>query len=252
MPIWRRTWFMVTAGIVALLLLVSALSGDRDTPKDHAVTAGNSPAASATPSPTLDPAVAARAKAASLAGDGRYADAVAVLEAAGLHGAADRVARRGSQALARRARRALDAGHWAQARTVATDARDLHGSKVVSAIIATARARLAEARAAARLARDQRTCSAGEKDTVRAGGGVPAGCTTFAANLAARQAAAAADAATADCDPNYEGACLKPNSADYDCEGGSGDGPDYTGTVEVVGDDVYDLDRDGDGIACDA
>ena len=55
-----------------------------------------------------------------------------------------------------------------------------------------------------------------------------------------------------ECDPNYAGACLDPNSSDYDCEGGSGDGPDYTGMVEVVGDDPYDLDRDGDGIACDA
>ena len=54
------------------------------------------------------------------------------------------------------------------------------------------------------------------------------------------------------CDPNYEGACLKPNSPDYDCEGGSGNGPDYTGPVRVVGDDHYDLDRDGDGEACEA
>jgi hypothetical protein len=53
------------------------------------------------------------------------------------------------------------------------------------------------------------------------------------------------------CDPNYAGACLSPNSSDYDCAGGSGDGPDYTGYVEVVGDDHYDLDRDGDGIACE-
>jgi hypothetical protein len=54
-----------------------------------------------------------------------------------------------------------------------------------------------------------------------------------------------------DCDPNYEGACLKPDSSDYDCSGGSGDGPDYTGPVQVVGDDPYDLDRDGDGSACE-
>jgi hypothetical protein len=53
-----------------------------------------------------------------------------------------------------------------------------------------------------------------------------------------------------DCDPSYEGACLDPNSTDYDCEGGSGDGPDYTGTVTVVGDDHFDLDRDGDGVGC--
>jgi hypothetical protein len=53
------------------------------------------------------------------------------------------------------------------------------------------------------------------------------------------------------CDPNYAGACLRPDASDYDCEGGSGDGPYYTGEVRVVGDDHYDLDRDGDGVACD-
>lgn len=53
------------------------------------------------------------------------------------------------------------------------------------------------------------------------------------------------------CDPNYTGACLKPDSPDYDCAGGSGDGPDYTGPVTVVGVDHYGLDRDGDGHACE-
>jgi hypothetical protein len=43
--------------------------------------------------------------------------------------------------------------------------------------------------------------------------------------------------------------CLPPAS-DYDCEGGSGDGPAYTGTVEVTGVDIYGLDADGDGIGC--
>jgi hypothetical protein len=56
----------------------------------------------------------------------------------------------------------------------------------------------------------------------------------------------------ADCDPNYSGACLDPNSYDYDCEGGSGNGPDYTGPVEVVGEDHYGLDADGDGYACES
>jgi hypothetical protein len=56
---------------------------------------------------------------------------------------------------------------------------------------------------------------------------------------------------TSGCDPNYEGACLDPASPDYDCAGGSGNGPDYTGPVTVVGDDHFGLDRDGDGQACD-
>jgi hypothetical protein len=52
------------------------------------------------------------------------------------------------------------------------------------------------------------------------------------------------------CDPNYSG-CLDPNASDYDCAGGSGDGPRYTGEVQVIGNDHYDLDRDGDGVACE-
>jgi hypothetical protein len=58
---------------------------------------------------------------------------------------------------------------------------------------------------------------------------------------------------SASCDPSYKGACLKPNVSDYDCAGGSGDGPYYVqGPITVVGDDHYGLDRDGDGIACES
>ena len=53
------------------------------------------------------------------------------------------------------------------------------------------------------------------------------------------------------CDANYTGACV-PIAADVDCAGGSGNGPAYVqGPVRIVGSDIYDLDRDGDGIACD-
>ena len=54
-----------------------------------------------------------------------------------------------------------------------------------------------------------------------------------------------------DCHPSYMGACLDPNASDYDCIGGSGNGPKYTGTVYVIGPDVFDLDRDGDGVGCE-
>lgn len=60
-----------------------------------------------------------------------------------------------------------------------------------------------------------------------------------------------AGAAPSSCDPNYADACLSPDSPDYDCAGGSGDGPDFTGPVTVVGDDHYGLDSDGDGSACE-
>ncbi|WP_326563475.1 G5 domain-containing protein [Micromonospora peucetia] len=52
------------------------------------------------------------------------------------------------------------------------------------------------------------------------------------------------------CDPNYSG-CV-PIASDVDCAGGSGNGPAYVqGPVRVIGSDIYDLDRDGDGIGCD-
>jgi hypothetical protein len=53
------------------------------------------------------------------------------------------------------------------------------------------------------------------------------------------------------CDPNYEGACLDANAYDYDCAGGSGNGPKYTGRVDVVGSDPFGLDADGDGVGCE-
>jgi hypothetical protein len=58
-------------------------------------------------------------------------------------------------------------------------------------------------------------------------------------------------ASASNCDPNYSGACV-PIASDVDCGGGSGNGPAYLyGTATVVGVDIYGLDRDGDGIACE-
>jgi hypothetical protein len=37
-----------------------------------------------------------------------------------------------------------------------------------------------------------------------------------------------------------------------DCAGGGGNGPEYVrGPIRVTGVDIYGLDRDGDGIACE-
>ncbi len=52
------------------------------------------------------------------------------------------------------------------------------------------------------------------------------------------------------CDPNYSG-CV-PIASDVDCAGGDGDGPAYvSGPIRVIGRDIYHLDGDGDGIACE-
>jgi resuscitation-promoting factor RpfB len=53
-----------------------------------------------------------------------------------------------------------------------------------------------------------------------------------------------------DCASGYS-PCLPPAS-DYDCAGGSGDGPAYAeGPISVTGSDPYDLDSDSDGVACE-
>lgn len=53
------------------------------------------------------------------------------------------------------------------------------------------------------------------------------------------------------CTAGYTGQCLTPKS-DYDCAGGGGDGPGFVyGPVYITGSDPYDLDRDGDGLACE-
>jgi len=51
------------------------------------------------------------------------------------------------------------------------------------------------------------------------------------------------------CTPGYS-PCLPPAS-DYDCSGGTGDGPEYTGPVRVTGSDPYGLDADNDGYGCE-
>lgn len=56
-------------------------------------------------------------------------------------------------------------------------------------------------------------------------------------------------AAQSNCTPGYS-PCLPPMS-DYDCQGGSGNGPGYAGQVSVTGADPYGLDRDGDGVGCE-
>ena len=52
------------------------------------------------------------------------------------------------------------------------------------------------------------------------------------------------------CHPSYD-PCV-PIALDVDCAGGNGDGPEYVaGPIRVKGPDVYDLDRDNDGIGCE-
>jgi hypothetical protein len=234
------------ARLLIVALLVAAGCGGAPAPSpDHA--ASGAPAET----PTADPRTDARSDARALAKRGRYAAAAARLTSSGLRGDARRTKRIGARKLYRSAQRALDGGHYKTAKRLAAQSRQLRRTAAAAAVVSAANTGIAKAEAAARerrrlaaIARDQRTCSAAEKGTVRDGGTTPPGCAAYAAERARKQQAA-------QCDPNYTGACLKPDSPDYDCEGGSGDGPDYTGAVQSIGSDPYDLDRDGDGSACE-
>jgi hypothetical protein len=74
-----------------------------------------------------------------------------------------------------------------------------------------------------------------------------AGTRATAAGRAASRATSGR--ACGECHPSYD-PCVHIAS-DVDCEGGSGNGPVYTGRVRVIGPDEYDLDRDGDGVGCE-
>jgi PASTA domain len=62
-----------------------------------------------------------------------------------------------------------------------------------------------------------------------------------------------ATTAPRNCDPAYPDVCLHDGIGDYDCAGGTGNGPNYVrGPIRVLPPDPFDLDRDGDGTGCDS
>ena len=69
-------------------------------------------------------------------------------------------------------------------------------------------------------------------------------------NQEANDAAPAVTDSSPGCDSNYSG-CV-PIARDVDCAGGGGNGPAYVkGPIRVIGTDIYQLDGDGDGMACE-
>jgi hypothetical protein len=66
--------------------------------------------------------------------------------------------------------------------------------------------------------------------------------------------AAAANGGAAACHPSYQGTCIPPNVADADCYGIGDNGPWFVReeNIKVVGPDVFRLDVDFDGVACEA
>lgn len=70
------------------------------------------------------------------------------------------------------------------------------------------------------------------------------------ASHATKHASSSSSSSQQNCTPGYS-PCLPPAS-DYDCAGGSGNGPEYAyGPIYVTGSDPYGLDSDGDGVGCE-
>ncbi len=75
-------------------------------------------------------------------------------------------------------------------------------------------------------------------------------CTKVSATKFVWQRATSPAAPAGGCDPNYT-PCV-PIASDVDCAAGSGNGPAYVqGRVTVIGEDIYGLDADNDGIGCE-
>ncbi|MFP3463821.1 hypothetical protein R5O87_23540 [Arthrobacter globiformis] len=116
-------------------------------------------------------------------------------------------------------------------------------------------AKLAAKQAAAKKAAEAAAAAQAAQRAAEAKAAQDAAAAQAAADQAAQQAlvapAAPPAAAPSNCDPNYSGACV-PIASDVDCAGGSGNGPAYVqGPVTVTGSDIYGLDRDHDGVACE-
>jgi micrococcal nuclease len=91
--------------------------------------------------------------------------------------------------------------------------------------------------------RSARQANLGLWDSCPLGGGVAAG-----GNGSSDTDAQGVAGTSGGCD-GYD-PCLPP-AGDYDCAGGGGNGPKYaTGPIKVTGPDPYELDSDGDGLAC--
>ena len=55
------------------------------------------------------------------------------------------------------------------------------------------------------------------------------------------------------CDPSYPDVCIPVGAADYDCAGGTGNGPNYIqGPIRVLPPDPHSFDGDGDGVGCES
>jgi hypothetical protein len=96
----------------------------------------------------------------------------------------------------------------------------------------------------------------GPLDTLPVRAADPAATAAPSVQQPPQQVQPAAQAGPSNCHPSYPSVCIPIGSADYDCAGGSGNGPNYVrGPIPVRHDvpdpDPHDLDRNHDGVGCE-
>lgn len=239
----KRNWWKWALGAFAALLVLAAIVGEDEEPDT----------AKAKPSPrvTLEIApVAQVVKAKTVALSGKVTPVRATVEVGTGHATTEiDVAADGAFStdveLPRLGENDVTASARLGSRRAAT-ARIVVERRLSRAEVAAKRERVRKRREAAARERERREAARADRLAAKQ---------EAAEKRAAREAAAAEPEPTPDpeptsgCDPNYSG-CV-PIASDVDCEGGSGDGPAYTGVVTVIGTDLYDLDSDSDGTACE-
>ena len=243
-PFWKRWWFW--AIVVVVLILIAAGIGASETTQTEAEAGSPSPAMSATQPPVPSPVETALVPDV----DGKSVDdATAELEAAGLDVSVQTKltdqAQEGTVVFtAPMPGSSVEVGDTVTL-TVAEPLPKV--PKVVGKTIANAKRALKNA--GFEVGRVTQRTSGKRKGTVISQS-PGAGTSARPGRAVSLVTAKPAPSSGGTCDPNYSG-CLNPNALDYDCLGGTGDGPLFTGRVEVLGVDHYGLDNDGDGIGCE-
>jgi resuscitation-promoting factor RpfB len=245
-PLWKRWWFWA---IVVVVILVAAGIGSSETGQTEAEAGSPAPVASPTPTALVTPTPTVPDTARVPNVGGKSVDvATAKLQAAGF---AVEVETRLTNAAP--ANRVLRQSERSGSRVEVGDTITLTVAKPLPKIPNVIGKTLANAKRALQNAgfevgKVTQQASSERKGTVISQ--APAG------GLSARPGRSVSlvtakppPEPSSNCTPGYS-PCLPPAS-DYDCAGGTGDGPEYTGPIRVTGSDPYGLDSDNDGYGCE-
>jgi hypothetical protein len=244
-PFWKRWWFWA---IVVVIILIAAGAGIAETTQTEAEAGSPSPAASPTAAPTTStPPAPETAQVPNV--EGKSIDvATSELEAVGFVVRVEMTLTNASHP-GNVLRQSATAGSLVEVGDTIGLTVAMAPPKIPNVVGKTlANAKRALKNAGFEVGKVTQQTSSKRKGTVIAQS-PDAGTSARPGRAVTLVTAKPAPQPSSNCTPGYS-PCLPPAS-DYDCLGGSGDGPAYTGFVRVTGSDPYGLDADGDGVGCE-